>query len=205
MLNQLSVGQVNVADGSQPTARGGRTGETIVSGLHGRYYEQARRGNVFVAQAIVTAPVIYTTVGATGGPLLWNGSTTVNAAILAVGWGVSTVSTVAAAFGLTGNSGQPSAPTSTTAIDGRSNLLIGGSPSACTPYRIGTVAVAGGFLFPLGDLNTGALTTTPGGLHWVDLGGAFVVPPQCWCSPSVSATASTTVMTIGLIWEEIPL
>jgi hypothetical protein len=63
--------------------------------LHGRFYEQASRGNIYTAHAIVTA-VIYTTAAGTGGPLLWNGSTTALASILAVGWGISTVTTVAA-------------------------------------------------------------------------------------------------------------
>lgn len=184
--------------------RMGRAGDLIISELHGRFFEQSSRGNLYMAQAIVTAPVIYSTAAGTGGPLLWNGSSTVKASILAIGWGVSTVSTVGAAIGLTGNSGQTSAPASTTAIDGVKNCLIGGGAPACTAYRIGTPTSAGGFLMPFGDLNTGALTTTPGGFHWVEIGGLFTVPQYGWVSVAASATASTTVMTVGLIWEEIP-
>ena len=112
-----------------------------------------------MAQAIVTAPVIYTTAAGTGGPLLWNPPTSeVNAVILGVSFGITVVTTVAAALGLTGNSGQTVAPSSTTAIDGRANLKIGGAAGACTPYRVGTVAVAGAFLLPFAHLHTGALT-----------------------------------------------
>lgn len=193
-------------DGATPSGpRIAKTGEQIISELHGRYYEQASRGNVFLAQAIVTAPVIFSTAAGTGGPLLWNGTSTVKASILAVGWGVSTVSTVAAAIGLTGGSGQTSAPTATTAIDGRSSTLMGGNTSACTPYRVGTVSSAGTFLFPLGQLNTGALTTTPGQLNWVEVAGLFILPQYGWISLAASATASTTVVTCGMIWEEIPV
>lgn len=196
---------VGYADGSTPAGpRIAKSGEVVVSELHGRYYENAYRGNIFMAQAIVTAPVIYSTAGGTGGPLLWNGTSTVNAEILAVGWGVSTVSTVAAAIGLTGGAGQTSAPSSTTAIDGRSSTLMGGPTSACTPYRVGTVTTAGTFLIPFGQLNTGALTTTPGQMNWVDLGGMIVVPQFGWVSVAASATASTTVMTATLIWVETP-
>lgn len=193
------------SDGATPSARVGKTGEQVVSELHGRYYEQASRGNIFMAQAIVTAPVIYSTAGGTGGPLLWNGTSTVKASILAVGWGVSTVSTVAAAIGLTGGSGQVAAPSSTTAIDGRTSSLMGGPTSACTPYRVGTVSTAGTFLMPFGQLNTGALTTTPGQMNWVDLGGFIVVPQYGWVSVAASATASTTVVTACLIWAETPV
>jgi hypothetical protein len=116
----------------------GNQGQQIVNDLHGRYYEQTLRGNLFTAHAIVTAPVIYTTAAGTGGPLLWNGSSTVRAAILAVGWGISTVTTVAAVIGLTGNNGQTAAPGSTTAVDSVKNCYMGAAAPACTAYRVGT-------------------------------------------------------------------
>lgn len=196
---------VGYTDGSTPDpSRLGKSGEPIMSQLHGRYYEQAYRGGVFLAQAIVTAPVIYSTAAGTGGPLLWNGTSTVRAELLAVGWGISTVSTVGAAIGLTGGGGQTAAPTATTAIDGRSSTLMGGPTSSCTPYRVGTVLTAGAFLFPLGDLHTGALTVDTNGMHWVDVSGIFVLPQYGWISFAASATASTTVGTFGMIWAETP-
>lgn len=194
------------ADGASPAGpRIAKSGEQVISELQARYYENGVRGNIYMAQAIVTAPVIYTTAAGTGGPLLWNGTSTVKASLLAVGWGVSTVSTVGAAIGITGGSGQTSAPTSTTAIDGRTSSLMGGPTSSCTPYRVGTVSTAGTFLMPFGQLNTGALTTTPGQMNWIDLGGFIVVPQYGWVSVAASATASTTVMTACLIWAETPV
>ena len=161
---------------------------------------------LFMAQAIVTAPVIYTTAAGTGGPLLWNPPTCeVNAVILGVSFGITVVTTVAAALGLTGNSGQTVAPCSTTAIDGRANLKIGGAAGACTPYRVGTVAVAGAFLLPFGHVHTGALTVDTTGVAFVDIGGALIVPPGAWCSIAASATASTTVGTFGMVYEEVPV
>jgi hypothetical protein len=141
----------------------GRTGEQIFSELHGRYYEQAVRGKLFMAQAIVTAPVIYTTAAGTGGPLLWNPPTSgVNAVILAVSMGITVVTTVAAALGLTGNTGQSSRrrprPRSTAAA----TCFSVPRTSACTPYRIGTVTTAGAFLLPFASLHTGALTVDTG-------------------------------------------
>lgn len=183
----------------------GRQGELVTGQLHGRYYEQARNGRLFTAHAIVTAPVIYTTAAGTGGPLLWNGSATHKLAILAAGWGVSTVSTVAAIIGLTGGTGQTSAPSSTTAVDSVKNTYLGGAAPAGSAYRVGTVSAAGNFFHPLGDLNTGALTTRPGSINWVDLGGMFVVPQYGWISFAASATASTTVGNFAVVWEEIPI
>jgi hypothetical protein len=201
------VGEQNYSDSSTPNRgfRMGRQGDMITSGLHGRYYEQTNRGRLFTAHAIVTAPVIFTTAAGTGGPLLWNGSSTHKLAILAAGWGVSTVSTVAAILGLTGGTGQTSAPSSTTAVDSVKNCYLGGAAPAANAYRVGTVAAAGNFFHPLGDLNTGALTTRPGSINWVDLGGMFVVPQFGWISFAASATASTTVGNFSLVWEEIPI
>lgn len=201
------VGEQNYNDNQTPNQgyRMGRQGDMISSQLHGRYYEQASRGRLFTAHAIVTAPVIYTTAAGTGGPLLWNGSSTHKLAILAVGWGISTVSTVAAILGLTGGTGQTSAPSSTTAVDSVKNCLLGGAAPAASAYRVGTVSAAGNFFHPLGDLQTGALTTRPGSMNWTDIGGMFVVPQYGWISLAASATASTTVGNFGIVWEEIPV
>ena len=201
------VGEQNFSDNQTPNQgfRMGRQGEQIHSQLHGRYYEQASRGRLFTAHAIITAPVIFSTAAGTGGPLLWNGSSTHRLAILAVGWGISTVSTVAAVLGLTGGTGQVAAPASTTAVDSVKNCFLGGAAPAASAYRLGTVSAAGNFFHPLGDLKTGALTTEPGSMNWVDVGGMFVVPQYGWISVAASATASTTVGNFAIVWEEIPL
>lgn len=201
--NYGSVGPQTTSDGVTSPMRLDRSGAQVITSLHGAYYEQANRGNLFTAHAIVTAPVIYTTAAGTGGPLLYNGSSDRKAVILAAGWGVSTVSTVAAIIGLTG--GPTTAPSATTAIDSVKNCYLGGSAPSMSLYRVGTVSAAGGFFTPLGDLHTGALTTEPGGMHWVETKGMFIVPPGYFISFAASATASTTVGNFGLIWEEVPL
>lgn len=202
--NQAVVGQQSLADGSENRLRSGRTGEQIVSELNGRYYEQAFRKNLFWAHAIVTAPVIYTTAAGTGGPLLYNpAGSTVNAVLLAVGIGVTTVTTVAAALGITG--GPTSAPSATTAIDSRTNAFLGQASSVCTPYRVGTVSAAGTFFLPFANLHTGALTVDNAGVLWCDLGGSIIVPPGYFASVAASATASTTVASISMLYGELPV
>ena len=204
-MTQVLTGVQSLGDGVPANARGGRAGEQMVSELQGRYYEQAYRGNLYVAHAIVTAPVIYTTAAGTGGPLIWNGGTKTNVVVLAVGIGITVVTTVAAALGLTGNTGQSSAPSSTTAIDSRSNLFIGGAASNATPYRVGTVTNAGGFFLPLASLHTGALTVDNLGMGWIDVGGAVICPPGGWVSIAASATASTTVAQMAILYAEVPV
>lgn len=176
------------------------------------YYEVARAGQVFAARAIVTAPVIFSTAAGTGGPLLWNntGSASaapraVNAVILAVTCALTVVTTVAAALGITGASGQTAAPSATTPIDTVGNLLIGGPAPLCTTFRVGTPTNAGTFFLPLLALSTGALTVDNELIGLIHLDGAIVVPPGSWCSLAASATASTTVAQLGLIWAELPV
>lgn len=204
--NYQQVGPQLASDGSPIPIRAGRLGEQIVSELNGRYYEQASRGRTYHAFAIVTAPVIFSTAAGTGGPLIWNPPTSgVNLSVLAVTCALTVVTTVAAALGLTGNTGQTVAPTTTTAIDQRSSALIGGQASISTPYRVGTPSVAGGFFLPLLQLHTGALTVDNLALGVIDVGGAIVAPPGSWVSLAASATATTTVAQLGLMYAEIPV
>ncbi len=205
ILVDTRTGPIVQTDGAGDQAlRQGRMGALIVADGHGRYFEQSTRRNIFRAHAIVTAPVIYTTAAGTGGPLLWNGTSTVNAVLLGVGFGITTASGVAGALGITGNTGQVAAPSSTTAADSSGNGYLGGPPSACSVYRVGTPTNAGGFLMPFAEVHTGALTTDTGLIQWVDLAGTVVVPPYSWVSVAASATLTSAVMQISLVWEEVP-
>lgn len=171
----------------------------------GRHASLVNAGKVFSAYATLTAPVIFSTAAGTGGPLLWNGTTNVDAYILAVGMSSSVASTVAGGLGFTGNSSQAVAPTTTTAIDKTANCLIGGPASACTTYRVGTPANAGNFFVPLVQVHTGALTVDTLGYNWMDIDGMFVVPPSTWFSIAASATLTTLQVSVALIWAEVAL
>lgn len=184
----------------------GRQGDLIVSDLHARYYTQAYYQNLYWARAVVTAPVIFTTAAGTGGPLIWNPvNSKTNVVVLGLSLAVTTVTTVAAGLGITGASGQTSAPTSTTAIDSQQNAYIGGAASTATPFRVGTPTNAGTFFIPFFHLHTGALTTDTSGAHWVDIGGSVVCPPGSWVAVAASATATTTVAQIGMLYVEVPI
>jgi hypothetical protein len=173
------------------------------------YFDLAKNQQVFIATANVTAPVIYTTAAGTGGPLIWNNSgpagiKRVMAVLLAVGVGITTASGAASSLGITGNSGQTSAPTSTTAIDAQACSFVGGSTSVCSVYRVGTVATAGNFFMPFCALGTGALTVDNVDYMWHDLGGSIVVPSGSWAAVAAAATATSAVLQIGLMWAEVP-
>lgn len=201
------VGEYNNASGTNPPIAQSRQGSQLVDGLHGKYTEQARRGRLFWASAIVTAPVIFSTAAGTGGPLLYNGtsaSSGVLCAILGFSINQSVVTAVAAGLGITG--GPTTAPTATTAIDGSTSGYIGGTASQISAYRVGTPSAAGTFFLPFADAMTGALTTQPGNAgSWIDINGGIIVPPGCFASLAASATATSLVMRATVLWEEIPV
>ncbi len=168
------------------------------------YGDASLRKQLFCAYAIVTTPVIYSTAAGTGGPLLWNGSVNVNAHIVRVGLALSTATSVAAAIGLTGATGQVAAPGSTTAITTVTNLYIGGPGPSCTPYMIGTPTNAGTFFIPLTQVTTAAVSVTNSPMTWFELNRMITVPPGSWISLAGSATMTNGVFQAGLVWEEIP-
>src|SRR5690242_11601762 len=111
----------------------------LSQGIGSSYYDYARRGQVYSALALVTGCVIYSTATGTGGPLLWNnsgkGTQRVLAVLLGLGIGVTTASAAGTSIGITGNSSQTAAPSSSTAIDaGPANMLIGGPAPQCNVY-----------------------------------------------------------------------
>lgn len=181
-------------------------------------YEFARRGLAYTAYASGVTPVVYSTAAGTGGPLLWNGSykagvkantTAVNLVLIGASCVVTTAATAACSIGLTGNSGQAAAPTSTTAITGLDNNLFAvnaGNPQA-SAYNKGTVSSAGIGFLPLFYISTAALSANPVVTTcYVDLGGKYVVPPGGWVSLASSAAADATlVLSLALEWVEVPV
>lgn len=175
-----------------------------------QYQGSSAQGRVFMARAIVTTPVIFSTAAGTGGPLLWNSVTgsvnypSVTASILKVGFAVTTASAVAGALGFTGGTQGAAAPGSTTAIDTSTNLSIGATqPSWMNVYRIGTPAAAGAWFLPFASITTAAVTAVGDDVNWFDIGGAITVPPGGWLSVAASATLTSAVLQIALMWEEL--
>ena len=57
-LNQVLTGPQISTDGQIITARGGKTGEAVVTEIHGKFYEASVRGNVFTASTIIAGVVV---------------------------------------------------------------------------------------------------------------------------------------------------
>lgn len=191
--------------GGNPTGiPSGLVGELMVSEVLAKYSTLAKAGKLFSAYATLTAPVAFGTAAALGGPLLWNRpGSNIDAHILAIGVAGVVASAAAGALGLTGGSGQSVAPSSTTAIDASGNCLIGGQSSSVSAFRLGTVTNAATIFHPVFTVGTTALTAQFTST-WVDIGGAFVIPPGAYGAVAGSVVLTTAQLSVGLIWAELP-
>lgn len=183
----------------------GVVGELTFSEVLAKYATLVKLQKVFYTSAIITAPVIFSTAAQLG-PMLWNRPASgLDAHILAIGVGQpTTASTVAGALGWASNV-QATAPTSPTAITAV-NAYAGGGPSTMGGvFSGGTVIVLPTPIFlPLTGVNTGAVTTQGVSSSFIDVGGALIVGPGNVGYVCSSATLSSGVFTIGLLWAELP-
>ncbi len=174
----------------QAGAPTGLAGELVYSELMGKYATLVKAQKVFYTSAIITAPVIFSTAGQLG-PMLWNRpGSGLDAHILAMG--LSSPTTAATA---------PTSPTAITAV----NCYAGGGPSQMGAVNsAGTVIVLPAPVFlPLTALNTGAVSVLALASNWVDIGGGVIVGPGNVGYVCGSATLSTGVLTIAIVWAEL--
>lgn len=225
-INQLLVGEIAAGDNSTPAARGGRTGETMVSELHGRFYEQNYRGKLFSAGMGMTSisNATYTTATLTSSatPIVgvWNpGTATVNLVMLQAVLAVSQTALQATGPGgfvwamSTGNNaistGAAPLNRKTLALSGSSAKdLTNTTPTGLTnnPVVRFASALGGGSAIGAAFLATQAGAQTvqaPANVENFD--GGLIVPPggllilMATLTPVGHSAAST------LIWEEVAL
>jgi len=201
--NQLNVGVQNQPDGAQGIiARGGRQGETLVSELHGRYYEQTYRKNVFfvASQAVATTTVGLATTY-TGLVLSNPIGSPVNLVLNKASIGQSVIETAVDTFGLAVGFNTSTNVTHTTPATPQSSFI----GSGLIPYAkadisatLPTAPVYHSFL----QSTSSATTDVTSGL--VDYEGSLILSPGAyalWVSPA----ASVAGMWFSFQWEEIPV
>lgn len=203
MLSELQTGVQAAGDSAKITARGGRTGEAIVSELHGRYTEQASRGLVFsaanpAAQAVSVA--LATTY--TGICLTNPAGSGKNLAILRAGFSLTVAPAAIANLGLMGGFG---AVTHTTPLIVKKNL-IDNAMTASVGTSVALVDSAATIPTPvfleglMGGFTAAALPSSP--VTPVPVEGSWVVPPGGF----LAVFALTAVTGYGhIVWEEVPI
>lgn len=200
MFNQVQTGPQSNKGTTLVIARGGQEGDQIVSELHGRYYEQTVRGNMFSVQTqgtgITTTAALATTFTglAVGNPagsgvnLVMNKFT---CAQFAVG--------AAATIGIMGGAGSITASLTPQSRKIGSGLVSLATATAgqtiSTPVLISTFG------------SVGSVATTGYGLEpgiMVDLEGSVIVPPGSFIA-SYTAIATTSALQFSFTWEEVPI
>jgi hypothetical protein len=221
MFFNTLVGPQNFADGAQPVARSGKQADTIVSELHGRFYEQNYRGNVFSDGRTLTALTANTiTLTATTTPILgvWNPvSSSVNVVILqaalemaannltsgaapgAFVWAVSLNNAIIT----TGN-----IPYNRKSLAQAGSQAKGMSNVALTGLTNNLVIMEGAdFASPSGLTYTTLASTAlmPGYVGVQNFDGGLIVPPGGVLA-LLNTTSSTVFSCAGrLMWEEVPV
>ncbi len=217
MTSEVVVGApsaTSYGDGTTVGQLGGKQGEAIVSGLHGKYYTQTSRGNVYYGST-AAAGLVFTIFSNASfiGLMVWNQSASknlsmiratvgpsANAATAAAGWGycwlnagyvigtpVSAFTAITATRGscLLGATGQ-----------GSSGALVGGGATLGTAFTWGRAATFG--------TSTGAVTTQLSVSLVEDFDGMMIVPPgYIFALTSTILTGITAAA--SLVWEECPL
>ena len=102
MLTQLLTGPQRLSDGAYSTARGGATGELVVTNLRGRYGELSSRGQVFTASTVIAGVVIPVAAATLNSKFtLWNpASSGKNVELISIHIACDTATTVVGVHGL---------------------------------------------------------------------------------------------------------
>ncbi len=200
------IGPVTGSDGNQVPFRQGRSGEQIVTELHGRYYENTYRKNVFTAYCQAQAVTSLTTAACVG-LQLWNGSPLtngVNLVLLKTGGYISVTSASLTGLVLASGTQQAAAPTAQTAATSIKNNFLGGTAPQATATAAATFTAAPTAHLSL-EHNTAAIATTGEDFGYlVDLEGSIVVPPQCFVAVnSIGAAGAASAWNGYLMWEEV--
>jgi len=210
----------SASDGSNLPALQGKQGDIIVSELHGKYFTQNYRGNLYYGASAAAGLALSIFSNTTFvGLMLWNpqgsgkllsvvrymvgvnaiGTTALAsfgyAFLLNAGAGVATAAPISAFTAITATRGACNNPASQ--AQGQSVALLGGGATLTTAMTWGRNSSFGS--------GTGAATVSTlnsGGIEEFD--GAMIVPPGTVLA-FTSAVLDGGTYTQSAIWEELPL
>lgn len=197
-MNIIRVGPDVIADGSEAPLRAGKTGEAVITNLHGRYFEQTYRGNMFSAANQAAQAVSVALATTYTGLMLYNpiGSGKILVPNL-VKFSLSVAPAAIASIGLISGV-QTAAPTGLTALTVRSTQIGNASTGSGVAYSAATISTPV-WLQQLVDGFTAAALPAPSPV--VDLQGAYEILPGGF----IAIGALTAVTGLGSItWEEVP-
>lgn len=223
---QHQVGVQALSDGSVGNVRGGKQGDLIASELHGRFYEQNYRGNVFsdgipTVVAITAATYNIATLGATATPIigLFNPSTSpVNAVLLA-----ATLSAIKTALQNTGcgpffwatSIGNTAVSTGSTPLNRKtlanSGSFCKGMSNVALTGLTNNLVVKGASALGGGSSSLAAFLETQAGMATIHAAsrelfdGEWIIPPGGVIALLAGSAPVAVSVTSMLVWEEVPV
>ena len=214
--SQLIIGPQLASDGATPAQRGGRFGEIITSSLHGKYYEQCSRGNVFIGSTATGGLALLALATSGNNPLLWNPyGSGVNLSVIKltlsyVSGTCSVGSVVWATVTPAGSTPATASPIATATQVLPVSALVGGgikSKTLWAPAVNTFTTTAPVFLMSTGiALNAMASTSTnEPWVNTVESDGVLVVAPGNAITVGFSTTTTTALFQVAIMWEEIPV
>lgn len=204
-LAQGIVGTARYLDGTTPqTQRFGQQGEGMVSELHGRYYEQTVRGNMFSAsiQSVATTTVGLATTYT--GLVISNPITsTVNAVLNKASMMQSVIqATQVEAYAIAVGYNATTNVTHTAALTTRSNKIGSGLTSQVLADTSATLPTAP--FYHTFVTQTASATSQPS-TAVIDLEGSIVLIPGAYALWVTPAQASVAGLWFSFSWEEVPI
>ncbi len=195
----LTAGEQSQSDNSPFNGRGGKTGEQIVSQLHGRYYESTYRGRMFG----ITGGLTTTTAGGAatftglivGNPAGSGYNLVINKCFVSQGAALTAETEIGVMYG-------PN--TTTVSLTTIANRKAGGAASIAVANAGQTITAMTNFIVFAGS-GSGAITV-PGIMppNGVDFEGSLIIPPG-YAIASYTSRVTTTALMFSLAWEEVPI
>lgn len=200
------VGPQTLGDGVSAPFRLGRTGETIVQELHGRYYEAVKRGNVYVASTGAAGVAPGTALSTTPPLTIYNPAGTGVDLVVMQSWLAYISGTLGAGALVWGVNNNPvqAAPTGGTTLT-PINALISSNLGKGKAYQGSTLAAAPTIFRPFCSLGASLATTAVQPWQvYEPTDGAIVIPQGCSASLQAIAAAGTSpLVLLSATWEEV--
>jgi hypothetical protein len=219
MLLQGQVGPSVQADGTLPSLRLGKSAEGVIQQLHGKYYEQNYRGNMYSFglsnTALVTQNAIATNVNSSAQPVigLYNPSTSsVNLVILQLFLVETTIANTAVApggFMWMYSAGNPGVSTGSTPVNCKTLTAAGSSgkafavSTALTGLTNNLSVLRATSIGGVNAAGPATAITQPQGIGFELVEGSIIVPPGGVIAVMNQLSTTTISVSVGLMWEEV--
>ena len=204
------VGYNQMADGNQAAAltRYARDGSLVVSEAHGKFYEQASRGNMYCA--LSASGGIALIAVAANIPTLWNplgSGVNLELVRLQLGWVSGACAPVALNWDFLNPAGATvatGAPIASATFITPVNCLVGAGKVSQAKFAAAAITFTANpaFFMPTGiGIGTGAPTVVPSIIS-VDYDGQIVLPPGSALSLVAQAGTTTALYQVGMWYVE---